>query len=308
MYGVKAKMLPKGKLLPCLEILLAHNLVIEKHGERSKLTAKKFRREFLSGRIKVKLFKKDQTDLGSLTEDIKMKVIAHHIKMATRIAKHFCRTFNVINTDEVVSEAGSGLIEALYAYTNSNIYFSTYAHWVVTNTLKDYFRENNNGLSPVAKIGIEVSNRIEQHRQKANGPISFDQAITELGLGENEISDATQAQRWCAPASAIQLGDPKGDGIRPAILDGATTTDEFVDMDLMNAFNTCPLSEIERAVINAALEHWHGWMVDLGRDFPDENGEPRTRQHIRMVMWRARRKIQAHYDGLCNQTLCKAAS
>ncbi len=296
--GVEPKELAKGELAPCLEILRAHNRVVDKHGNKSKLSLEKYREEFLSGRLRPRLSKKDETAIRALTEDIKLKVIAHHIKMVRRIANQFCRNFNITNRNQqdVVDEGGYALIKALYAYTNPNIYFSTFAHWVVTNTLCDYFRENHSGLSPVSKKGADLNHRIVMHCSKGTDYISFDQAVAELGLNNNQIKEALEAQRTSSPASAINTFDGED---KTNVLDKAICEDpELPDPELVEAFYTCDLTPLERAVMDAALNPWHGWMPELGRDFPDEDGKPRERQHIWMVLKIVQRKVQNHYENL----------
>jgi RNA polymerase sigma factor (sigma-70 family) len=295
--GVTPTKLPNGELAAYLTILRTHNQVLETHGSKSGLSMESFREEFLSGRLKVKLTTKEQTAIQSLTEDIKAKIIAHHVRMVQKIALHYCRSFNVTgrNRADIVTEGVCGLMKALYAYT-SDIRFSTFSHWAITNTLKDYFRENNNGLSPVSKRGIGINNQIAAHRLESNDSISFDRAVAELNLSDKEVAEALDASCCASPESAV-IGATYREQELGSLLEKATVEPILNDeMELKEAYMLCDLTEFERAVMDAAIEPWHGWMVDLGRDYPTEEGNPRSRQHIRMVLKRVQRKVQAQYE------------
>lgn len=308
--GVEPKELTEHELYAYLATLCAYNLIMEKHGRKkgckTKLSMDNFRKEFLSGRLKVKLSEKDEVIIHSMSEEIKVKIVAHHIKMVSLIVSGFCHKFNVQNRQEIMSEGGYGLIKALWGYTNTNICFSTFAYWVVTNTLRDYFRKRHNGLSPVSKIGADLNKKIARHRLLANRPVSFDQAVIDLGLKKSEIHNAVEAQRMMITFGALESSD----GEKIAITDKAFIEDDPIpDPELVEAFNTCPdLTKLERATMDAALNPWHGWMVELGRDFPYESGECRGRQHIRMVLIQVRKKIQKHYDDLKDRRIHRIAS
>jgi DNA-directed RNA polymerase specialized sigma subunit len=296
--GVNPIKLPKGELAAYLSILRTHNQVLETHGSKSALSMEKFREEFLSGRLSVKLTVKEKTAIKSLTEDVKAKIVAHHIKMVQKIALHYCRSFNVTgrNRTDIVMEGLCGLMKALYAYTSQTIRFSTFSHLIVTNTLKDHFREQHNGLSPVSKRGVGLNNQIEQHRASANDSISFDRAVAELNLSDKQITEALEARCSVAPVSNVLGASPKEEQLG-ALLDKATVEAVSSDeMELSEAYRLCDLTELERVVMDAAIMPWHGWMVDLGREYPHENGDHRTRQHIRMVLQRVQRKVQDQYE------------
>lgn len=306
--GVEPKELSKDELRLSLEILRSHNRVIDKHGRRSKLSLEKFREEFLSGRVKVELTAKDRSAINALSDDIKCNVLAHHVRLAKKIAISLCRKFYVTDYDskeQIFSEAGYALMKSLYAYTNPDVAFSTFAHWVVMNTLNDYFRSNHNGLSPVSKKGLELTNRIHKHQESSGEFISFSQAVADLGLSDAEINDAMQASRECVPVSTIgQTGGPVDEGDDAIHVDFAVVYDDpMTEPLLVEAFETAPLNELERAVMDAALEPWHGWMIDLGRQFPHDNGEHRSRQHIWMLLKRVQKKVQAHYEAIKSRSL-----
>lgn len=296
--GVNPINIPKGELAAYLSILRTHNQVLETHGSESNLSMEKFREEFISGRLKVKLTVKEQTAIKSLTDDIKEKIVAHHIKMVQKIALHYCRSFNVTgrNRSDIVMEGLCGLMKALYAYTSNTIRFTTFSHLIVTNTLKDHFRETHNGLSPVSKRGSKLNNQIEKHRSNTNGSISFDLAVAELRLSEKQIGEAIEARCSVAAVSNVGGSSPSEERLG-TLLDKATVEPSSSDeMELRDAYHLCDLTHLERAVMDSAINPWHGWMVDLGREYPHEGGEPRSRQHILMVLKRVQRKVQNQYE------------
>jgi len=305
--GVNPIKLPNGKLAAYVSILRKHNRVLETHGSKSALSMEKFREEFISGRLKVKLTVKEETAVRSLTEDIKEQIVAHYVKIVQQIALHYCRSFNVTgrNRTDIVMEGLCGLMKALYAYTSGTIYFSTFSHLIVSNTLKDYFREQHNGLSPVSKKGARINNQIEKHRAAANDSISFDQAVAELNLSDKQVGEAIEA-RCSVTAVSNVFGSPSEERMG-SLLDKATVDPASSDeMELMDAYRMCDLTDLERAVMDAAISPWHGWMVDIGREYPHmgeehaqyphKDGEPRSRQHIRMVLHQVQQKVQAKYE------------
>lgn len=301
--GMNPIKLSNEKLAVYVSILRKHNQVLETHGSKSALSMEKFREEFISGRLKVKLTIKEETAVRSLTEDIKEQIMAHYIKMVQKIALRYCRSFDVasINRADIVMEGLCGLMKALYAYTSETIRFSTFSYLIVSNTLKDYFREQHNGLSPVSKRSAGINNQIEKHRIAANDSISFDQAVKELGLSSKQVTEAIEAQCTSSPVSSISV-ESSGIELNYAIVE----PESHDEMELMDAYRLCDLSDLERAVMNAAINPWHGWMVDLGREYPhygEENsyyphkdGEPRSRQHILSVLYRVQRKVQNKYE------------
>ena len=288
--GVKPITLPNGELAEYLSILRSHNQVLEKHGNQSDLLMEKFRVEFLSGRLDIELSSKDQDAIKALTSEIKDKITAHHIKMIQGIALRYCRCFNVNGIDklDIVEEGICALVKALYAYTNTTN-FSTFSHWVVSNSLKDYFRETQNGMSPVSKRNVNLNNQVEAYRS-SNENISFNRAVVELKLSDDEVRDAFDARCYVVPNSSIPISgeDDK------LLLEAIHQDDSNDEIELAEAYRTCELSIFERIVMDAAINSWHGWMVDLGREYPS-NGKPRTRQHIRMVLHRVRKKVQKRY-------------
>jgi len=294
--GVTPITLSADELASCLSILRTHNKVLAEHGVESDLSMEKFREEFVSGRLKVKLTADQSASIMLLTDEIKANLIAHHIRMAKQIALYYCRCFNVTggNRSDIVTESVCGLMKALYAYTSDTVKFTTYSHWIVTNSLKDHFRKHHNGLSPVSKKGASLNNEIEIYRS-SNENISFGRAVAELRLSDKQVCEAVDAR--CSVASVSQVcGNLSTTDHEEEITVGVpANTSSLDESELSEAYQLCDLTIIERAVMDAAINPWHGWMVDLGREFA-ESGVPRKRQHIRMVLQRVQRKVQRKYE------------
>lgn len=299
-FGLKPTSLPADELKVCLGILATHNKVVDKHARKSKLSLRQYREEFHSGRIKPKLSGIDELTLSALDEEIKEKIISHHIRLVKNISLFFCRRFGITDAcskKDVLEEGIYGLVKALYGYVDTKISFTTYSHWAVTNTLKDYFRRNHSGLSPVSKEGVRLNLRIEKYRCQQVDYISFDQAVTDLRLDKNQIQDALEAQRMLYSVSPnySSQSEEKEETYFPA--EKVSVEDKNPDPDLVAAFYECPLNKVERAVMDAALNSWNGWMADLGRQFCGNKKKDIQRQYIYSVMKRAQKKIRSYYKG-----------
>jgi len=295
--GIKPVTLSNAELAVCLQKLRVHNVVLKTLSKDSGLSEAKFQEEFLSGRMIMDLSPAEQEAIDALTEDVKSKVIAHHIRLVTKIAANYCRKFNVDDKkrQDVVSEGTFALMKALYSYTKISVRFSTFAHLIVQNALNDYFRTQQNGLSAVSKKSIRLNNEVEAHRWAGNHHFSFDEAAIDLGFDDNDIKCALDGKRSARYMSGFSSEDDF------SILDNVVDKpDEKIDCDslLATAFRDCPLTDLERIVMDTAVEPYLGWRVDIGKNHRNSDGKERSVQHIVVVLKRAQGKVQNYYKQL----------
>lgn len=302
--GIKPKTLSDARLSVLTETLVNHNLVLETLSKQfPKLSMKKFRQEFLAGRIKPKINPTQRKTLSLLTEEIKLDIVAHHIKSVKSIALSYCFKFGIHDeegVEDVLEQALIACLETLYSFNKTKTKFVTYLYSVVRNELNDYFRTNFNGMSPLPKEGLNLNSEIYEYRAKQVTPISYDQAAKELGYTEEQYRKACEANRRVL---SMSNHDNEEDVICSLLV---CNDNPIPDPDLVDAFHNCPLDPVERAVMDNALNPWHGWITETGKSFPVE-GKPRSKQNILKVLERSRKKVQNYYNQSVSMRMRKAS-
>ena len=216
------------------------------HPILQKLADKKFRtiRELRKDYFGKSLILNDQAEKNAFDNIrlIETQLMECYGKLIFNIAKHYYLREKTnkpdVEIDDYIQEGMMALIDAAYYYDGSQR-FTTFATFVVRNKLREYVR-NNCSLSRIKKRILKL--RTQLHKLMNAKNLSFDAAAEELKLTKKDKDEVMQ--------SLIKaVSDVKWDFMCSSV--NYSESDQLV----MKAFEEAELSEFERDVLQAKINH-----------------------------------------------------
>ena len=216
------------------------------HPILQKLADKKFRTiwELCKDYFGKSLILNDQAEKNAFDNIrlIETQLMECYGKLIFNIAKHYYLREKTnkpdVEIDDYIQEGMMALIDAAYYYDGSQR-FTTFATFVVRNKLREYVR-NNCSLSRIKKRILKL--RTQLHKLMNAKNLSFDAAAEELKLTKKDKDEVMQ--------SLIKaVSDVKWDFMCSSV--NYSESDQLV----MKAFEEAELSEFERDVLQAKINH-----------------------------------------------------
>lgn len=216
------------------------------HPILQKLADKKFRtiRELRKDYFGKSLILNDQAEKNAFDNIrlIETQLMECYGKLIFNIAKHYYLREKTnkpdVEIDDYIQEGMMALIDAAYYYDGSQR-FTTFATFVVRNKLREYIR-NNCSLSRIKKRILKL--RTQLHKLMNTKNLSFDAAAEELKLTKKDKDEVMQ--------SLIKaVSDVKWDFMCSSV--NYSENDQLV----MKAFEEAELSDFERDVLQAKINH-----------------------------------------------------
>jgi RNA polymerase sigma factor (sigma-70 family) len=216
------------------------------HPILQKLADKKFRtiRELRKDYFGKSLVLNDQAEKNAFDNIrlIETQLMECYGKLIFNIAKHYYLREKTnkpdVEIDDYIQEGMMALIDAAYYYDGSQR-FTTFATFVVRNKLREYIR-NNCSLSRIKKRILKL--RTQLHKLMNTKNLSFDAAAEELKLSKKDKDEVMQ--------SLIKaVSDVKWDFMYSSV--NYSENDQLV----MKAFEEAELSDFERDVLQAKIDH-----------------------------------------------------
>jgi len=262
------------------KILCSYNRIMKKYADQNEMSLRKFTKKFHKGEFKINFSDEEKQSLCALTESVKSLIVAHHINMVKKIVYDFCFKYKISESDQdsISSEALYAMTMAMSKYTKSEIKFSTFCTIVVLNQLRNYLKKER-GFS---RKNWEVTKKINDHIKKSNTGLSYNRAISDLALTEKELKAAFKVHRVILSIEGSNLEIPK---------------QNFGSIEeLLEVFDHCSLSEVERYALENYVFNKSEWVVDAQNKFRHPNGETKTKQYFSSVLRNAKKKFKEYCE------------
>jgi len=209
-----------------------------------------------------------------------------------------------LTKQDFLQEAYMQVIEAMYSWMpEHNVDISTFIWVSLKNRMSNVVNQQGNMLCPLTNSDLELMSRFEQTKRGMPQYVTFDQIINQLGLSAEEGKHLnTLLTRVFAEN---QLGGQQGDqhddmsatgndytGHRVGVDRESETETVLQEQHVFDTLSRAGLSVLERQVIEAAMEPFHGWQTEFAKTHinPATN-KPYSRMRITQVLEMAREKV-----------------
>jgi DNA-directed RNA polymerase specialized sigma24 family protein len=209
-----------------------------------------------------------------------------------------------LTKQDFLQEAYMQVIEAMYSWLPGTADISTFIWVALKNRMSNVVNQQGNMLCPLTNADLELMARFEQTKRGMPQYVTFDQIIGHLGLSSDEGKHLnTLLTRVFAEN---QLGGQRGDmlsgdesvtgndytGHRVGVDRESETETILQEQHVHDTLSRAGLTTLERQVIEAAMEPFHGWQTDFANNHINPaTGKPYSRMRITQVLEMAREKV-----------------
>lgn len=209
-----------------------------------------------------------------------------------------------LTKQDFLQEAYMQVIEAMYSWLpEHNVDISTFIWVSLKNRLSNVVNQQGNMLCPLTNSDLELVTRFEQTKRALPQTVTFDQIITQLGLSADESKHLnTLLTRVFAEN---QLGGQRNGDNDDMSSNGNDYTGHRIGVDRESETETvlqeqhvsftlsqAGLTQLERQVIEAAMDPFHGWQTEFARTHTNPaTGKSYSRMRITQVLETAREKV-----------------
>ncbi len=244
--------------------------------------------------------------LGGRT--VEMAMLQGFIRLSNKHARRWFHAVGGADVDDFEQEAALALLDAIYGFIREDITFSTYA-WAVLKNRMIYSTNKLSKLSPFTNDDRELLIRYEEARMDFDGPVSFDQVVTSLGLEASEISLLNQMLTRVVNESQISDGSNNDDAsMSPSSKGGndytalrrdirASDNDHAMVLSVRSAIDRAGLTEFETVVLETSLNPYYGWQTDIAKKYINPvTGKAYTRAGTGVALKNAKAKVKAQLE------------
>jgi len=208
-----------------------------------------------------------------------------------------------LTKQDFLQEAYMQVIEAMYSWLPEfNVEISTYIWWALKNRMSNVVNQQGQMLCPLTNSDLELMTRFEQKKRGMPQYFTFDQIIAELGLSNEEGKHLnTLLTRVFAENQLGGQQDGHDDmsasgndytGHRVGVDRESETETVLQEQHVIDTLNRAGLNTLERQVIEAAMEPYHGWQTEFAKTHTNPaTGKPYSRMRITQVLEMAREKV-----------------
>lgn len=233
--------------------------------------------------------------------DIEWKMMCQFSQLARKLANSWSKKIGINDARDYLQEALMALLDAIYAYTDEDTQFITFAWWAISNRLTTAANKDN-PFSPLTNEAMGLLKRYEEAKISLNRHATDQDIYDVCGFSEDECRTLRDAQVKVFNASSIErrpngLVDLGGEETfdytanRSGIDHESEIVHSYEVHDIVKCAN---LTKMERRVIEASLESsHHGWQSDFAKNtICKSTGQPYTRQRIMQIYQCALEKIK----------------
>jgi DNA-directed RNA polymerase specialized sigma24 family protein len=228
------------------------------------------------------------------------------------LAKRHARKWSLdggLTKQDFLQEAYMQVIEAMYSWMpEHNVDISTFIWASLKNRMINVVNQQGNMLCPLTNSDLELVSRFEQKKRVMPQYVTFDQIITQLGLSADEGKHLNKLLTRVFAEN--QLGAQQSDqhldmsatgndytGHRVGVDRESETETILQEQHVFDTLNRAGLSILERQVIEAAMEPFHGWQSEFAKTHINPaSGKPYSRMRITQVLEMAREKVAKTLD------------
>jgi len=219
-----------------------------------------------------------------------------------------------LTKQDFLQEAYMQVIEAMYSWMpEHNVDISTFIWVSLKNRMSNVVNQQGNMLCPLTNSDLELMSRFEQKKRVMPQYVTFDQIITQLGLSseEGKHMNTLLTRVFAENKLGGQQGDQHDDmsatgndytgndytGNRVGVDRESETETVLQEQHVFDTLNRAGLSVLERQVIEAAMEPFHGWQSEFAKTHINPaSGKPYSRMRITQVLKMAQEKVAKTLD------------
>lgn len=235
--------------------------------------------------------------------NIEWKMIRQFYRLTRRLAQSWSKKVGGASSKaDYEQEALMALLDAIYAYTDEDTQFITFAWWIIRNRLTTAANKDN-PFSPLTNEAMSLLKRFDEAKIKLNRHVTDQDVYDACGFTEDECKVIREAQVKVYNASAIKDDSPRDSDESPDYTSKRSGIDREKDMvargyEVRDAVRRARLTALERRVVDAAgqASYRHGWQADFAENnICEATGKPYSRQRIMQVYQRALEKIRVAF-------------
>lgn len=236
--------------------------------------------------------------------NIEWKMIQQFYRLTRRLANSWSKKVGASSKEDYEQEALMALLDAIYAYTDENTQFITFAWWIIRNRLTTAANKDN-PFSPLTNEAMSLLKRFDEAKLKFNRYATDQDVYDACGFTEDECKVIREAQVKVYNASVIKdelntntLADSSDSlGDYTSKRSGIDREKDMVARryEIRDAVRRARLTVLERKVIEAAEQasYCHGWQTDFAENnICETTGNHYSRQRIMQIYQRALEKIE----------------
>lgn len=216
-----------------------------------------------------------------------------------------------LTRQDFLQEAYMQVIEAMYSWLpvgGSDI--TTYIWWSLKNRMSNVVNQQGNMLCPLTNSDLELVTKYEQTKRNMHTHVTFEQIIQQLGLSEeegkylnsllvrvfaeNQLGGSGNGNGSSVNSSFSESGDYGNDYTGHRVgMDREDGTDTYIQSEsVTETLNRAGLTSLERQVIEAAMDPYHGWQTEFAATHINPTTQkPYSRMRITQVLDMARDKV-----------------
>jgi len=284
--------LSPDRLSECMEIMQEGNEVLLGFHDRVRKTLRKstgnFLKKYSRRKFRAEFFQavnegKKPTKVHGVTlgqkgvakimavKEIEWELICGFSSLARGLVKRWLNRDHgsYLTWDDMMSEACSGLSDAIFHYTDVNIKFVTFAHKAIRNRLAYKIGRAKNNFPWPAGIR-KLYQKYEQAKSEFNHSVNFDELVAHMGLTNEQQSQLQQALTQIVSVSG-EMEENEVSSECPAFVAKRTPR---LEPDQKVAIESANLSDWEMAVLEGYISgHW-GWQSEVAKRFGKSRAAP----------------------------------
>lgn len=230
------------------------------------------------------------------------------------MAKQHARKWSIegdpvgITKADFLQEAYMQVIEAIYSWLpEHNVDIGTYIFTALKNRMSNVTNQQGHMLCPLTNTDLKLVSLYEKTRREMSEHVTFDQVVIKLGLSSDEgnhlnslLTRVYTENQFAAGGENAADSEAEVDGNdytgHRAGIDKESETEISIQQQHVNdTLTRANLSKLERLVIEAAMEPYHGWQIEFARTHINaETGKPYSRMRITQVLESAQKKLAAY--------------
>ena len=203
----------------------------------------------------------------------------------------------ILSDEDLYSEAVAAAVNSIYYYNKKNVRFITFAHHSINNAISRAINTSGH-FAKVGRNTRKLMVRVDELKQKTNGPITADEIAIKLNL--------TKRQRKTVDALSISVFNESGLSDNKKGADGKLNDytalakrekRDCLEKDQLEAIEKVALTPFEKEVLSAYVAApINGWRTAIAKKHINpKTGKPFSRMTPILALKRIRKKVARIY-------------